>query len=480
MRHLVIVGGGIAGLAAAFFARRHATQFELPLRVTLLEAHDRLGGKVGTRRRDGFVLEAGPDGFVPHKPAALALVQSLGLAPRLLRSNDQHRGIAFVRGGRAVPLPRGMELLAPPRAAALLRSPLLSWRGKLRLLAERWVPAGRSDQDLSIAAFVRRRCGTEVLERIAEPLLSSLHVGDIERMSLHACCASLAALEQRHGSLTRAAAVRAERAGSLGTPTFWSLRNGMAEVVDALEQCLGTESLHRGCAATGLGRAPAGRFRLATGQGPLAAGAVVLAMPAAAAATLLRRAMPMLACGLCGLRTASVAVVSLGFGPSAAPSPTGFGFFAPRREGLRVLGGTWTSVKFSHRAPDGCFLARLFLGGAHAEQLVGLGDKELERVAREDLRIVTGVRAAPMLTQVERWPAGYPQYDVGHAGRVHALEAACPPGLFLAGSAFHGVGVPDCIASGARAAAAAVGHLAPGASAVATTPADEVPASILG
>jgi oxygen-dependent protoporphyrinogen oxidase len=470
MRHVVIVGGGITGLSAAFFTERAAAARGVSVRVTLLEAGDRLGGKVQTRHRDGFVLEAGPDAFVAHKPAALALVTALGLKSRLLGSNDASRGIAFVRLGRPVALPRGMEMLAPAATRTLLTSPLLSWRGKLRLLGERFVPRRTNEEDESVGAFVRRRCGTEVLERIAEPLLSSLHVGDVDRMSLHAACPRLAELEQRFGSLTRAAQGRSQArslAHAQQVPEqagFFTLDDGMATLVEALAARLAPEARKTRCPVQSVSQRAGGGFRVATTDGDLEADAVVLALPAPATARVLRQSMPVAAAGLGALRTASVAVVSLGFAQADVKVDHGsgiggFGFFAPRSEGLSLLGGTWSSIKFDHRAPPGRFLARLFVGGAHGEHWLEADDASLIARAQRDLQVISQIRARPALAHVDRWHAGYPQYDLGHGDRIQRIEASCPAGLVLAGSAFHGVGVPDCIASGERAAGAAIQHL---------------------
>ncbi len=459
MHHLVIVGGGVTGLSAAFFAAREAKARGVAMETTVLEASDRLGGKIRTRRRDGFVLEAGPDAFVAHKPAARALVAALGLEGRLIGSNDASRGLSFVRSGRPVTLPRGMEMLAPASLRTLTASPLLSWPGKLRLLAERFVPRRRATDDESVGAFVRRRCGPEVLERVAEPLLSSLHVGDIDRMSLRAACPQLLELEQRFGSLTRAA--RARRNAQATKPSnqsiFLSLDTGMASLVEALSARVPPESRKVGCAVQRISTIPGAGFRVTTTEGDLAADAVILALPAPASARVLRQSCPAAAADLGTLRTASLAVVSLGFavddlGAAARARIDGFGFFAPRREELSLLGGTWSSIKFDHRAPPGRLLIRLFIGGAHGEHHLERDDESLVARARRDLATFTHLHAAPVLTQVDRWHGGYPQYDIGHGERVRSIERACPAGLFLAGSAFHGVGLPDCIASGKRAA----------------------------
>ena len=271
MRRVVVIGGGISGLAAAHRLET-ARRAGHPLRVTLVESADRLGGKVVSEHRDGYLVEGGPDAFVPHKPQALELVRQLGLEGRLLGSNDRRRGLAILHRGRLEPVPPGLQRLAPAAWREVAASPLLSWRGKLRFFAERFVPARPSaaggasgGDDESLASFVRRRLGTEVLERLAEPLLAHIHVGDAERMSLAATYPRLAELERRHGGLARglAAGGRARaRAGADAPPLFWSLHGGMGELVAALAAELETASLLLG---RGVRRLRPGRHDGATG-----------------------------------------------------------------------------------------------------------------------------------------------------------------------------------------------------------------------
>ncbi len=362
MHKVIIVGGGITGLSAAFYLERLAQAAGVSLEVTLLEASARFGGKVLTHRQDEFVLEAGPDGFVPYKPSTHELVRDLGIEHRVVASNDASRGLGFVRDGALMAWPEGMGLLVPRRLGALLETPLLSWRGKMRLFAERFVPRRRSGDDESVGDFVRRRCGRELLERVAEPLLSSLHVGDIDRMSVEASCPQLRAREQKFGSLTRAASRRPMPEG----PVFMSFANGMAELTDTLAARLGSRVRSRTEVRTV--QATADGVVIETRDGErIGTDDVVLALPASASARAVRTSMPDLAAGLDRFETASIAVVSLAYCASDIPPLAGFGFFVPRREGMSVLGGTWTSTKFADRAPAGHVLIRVFVGGAHGE-----------------------------------------------------------------------------------------------------------------
>ena len=470
MNHVVVVGGGISGLATA---HRLVEQAGDRLRVTVLEAGRRWGGKVQSERRDGFVIDAGPDSFIPQKPQTLELVRALGLGEQLLASNDQDRGLAIVHRGKLEPVPGGLHTLVPKDWQAIRRSPLLTWRGRLGLWRERWVPA-RADEagDESVADFARRRFGDEVFERLAEPMLSHIHVGDAERMSLAATYPRFAAMEHRHGGFFRAHEARRAGGASGGrpgtsaaparppgrgkTPLFWSLAGGMGQLIEALVQRLGEADLRKGVAVRSItpGNPADPRWRVETSEGPgLRADAVVLAAPTFAAADMVRAWAPQLALGLDSIRYVSLATLSLGFRRrDVAQLPAGFGFFVPKGAPLRLLAGTWSSTKFEGRAPDDRVLVRLFLGGATQEGVLALEDDALVAAVRADLAALTGLEAEPILTHLERWKRGYPQYEVGHLERVRNLTAALPEGLHLVGSGYGGVGLSDCIRGGYGAA----------------------------
>lgn len=462
--HVVVIGGGISGLAAAHRLEELARQDSRRLRVTVVEGEERFGGKVLSERRGDFVIEAGPDSFIPQKPQTMELVRELGLEHRLLASNDTRRGLAILHRGRLEPVPPGLQMLVPEAWRAFLRSPLLSWRGKLRMAAERFRPRRRraedgSVDDESLASFVRRRLGDEVLERLAEPLLAHIHVGDVERMSLEATYPRLAEMERRHGALARGlrAARRARPKGGEPPPLFWTLRGGMGELIGALVERLEGATLRRGRRVLTL--EPGGSFgrrfavRLDGGE-TLPADAVVLAVPSFAAAEVVQELFPNLAEPLRRIRYVSLATLSLAFRSSdlAAAATPGFGFFVPRHEKRRLLACTWTSVKFDHRAPEDHTLVRVFLGGALQQRLLTLDDGELVETVLDELRAVTGIGAEPELVRLHRWPRGYPQYEVGHRDRLAALDAERPTGITLAGGAYRGVGLSDCIASGRTAA----------------------------
>ena len=454
MHHVVIIGGGIAGLTAAYRLQTDAAD---KLSWQLIEAGPRLGGKIVTERTGGFTIEGGPDSVIAQKPWALDLMRELGLDDRLLPSNDSAGGVQVLRRGRLVPLPAGMLLLSPESWRKLFRSSLLPWPAKLRLALERWVPRRDADGDESVADFVRRRLGEGALWSLAEPVLAHVHAADIEMMSLEATYLKLAELERRYGSLHRG--VAALRAAKTTTgPTFWTLKEGLAELADALARRLEPASLTTGRRATRLRRAGGGWTVSLDDGREVDAGAVVLATPAAAAAELFGDRDSNLAARLRAFRCASMATLSLGYRvDDVAAVARGFGFFVPRSERRAlpagaVLAGSWTSAKFDHRAPPDRALLRIFLGGAGGEAILELGDDALIRAVRDDLRAILGLAAEPVMTRLNRWPSGYPQYDVGHLERVREVERALPPGLFVAGSAYRGVGLPDCVKSGSEAA----------------------------
>jgi oxygen-dependent protoporphyrinogen oxidase len=457
---LVVVGGGIAGLAAAHRAVELARERGQALDLVLLEAARRPGGTIRTEHVDGYCLEGGPDSFISEKPWALALAERLGLGPRLRRTDERYRRTYVVRGRRLLPLPEGFLLLAPTRAWPVLRSPLLSWRGKLRLGLDLVLPRGPVVPDESLGAFVRRRLGREALERIAQPLAAGIYTADPDRLSLAATMPRFLALEREHRSVVlglRRTATARERAAAVGPrwTLFVTLAGGMAELVDALAARLPAGAVRLGRAATGLAPGPEGwRVRVADGQA-LDADAVVLAGPAYGAAALVADVDAELARLLDGIGYASSAAVALAYPRAAIRHPLdAFGFVVPRTEGRAALACTFSSVKYPDRAPEGFALLRVFLGGALGAALLEQDDAALVRAAHADLAELLGITGAPVLDRVWRHPRAMPQYAVGHLDRVAAIERrlARLPGLAVVGGAYRGVGMADAVRSGEAAA----------------------------
>ncbi len=497
MRRIVVVGGGITGLATAYYIQTKGAALAEPVTCTVIEGSPEFGGKIKTRRRDGFILEGGPDSFLAQKPWALDLCRELGLADRLIGTREAGARTSVLIGDQLMALPDGAVLGIPVRIVPFLRSPLISWPGKLRMALDLVIPPRRRRDDESLADFIRRRLGNEALEKIAEPLMAGIHVADPERLSIQATFPRLAELERTHGSLIRG--LRGQSSGghttrgSASAPTprsaqdavglaaggavargrgvispFLSFPNGMQELIDALLARLESVSLIAGRRARRIARRDAGPPFAPDGDVPLyrvvlddgstiEADAVVLATPAYVSAELVAELNPALAASLSRIHYLSTATVSLGYRRADVGHPLdGFGFVVPRRENRRISACTCSSTKFDGRAPSGYRLIRAFVGGARGEAIVDLDDDALINAVRMDVEDILGITGEPVITEVFRWRRGIPQYDVGHLERVAELDGRTTPGLFLAGAAYRGVGVPDCIHSGEEAAAKAL------------------------
>jgi protoporphyrinogen/coproporphyrinogen III oxidase len=465
---LVVVGGGITGLAAAYRAFELARARGITLELTLLEARDRLGGTIATERTGGFLVEAGPDSFLSEKPWALALCRRLGVEERLTRTDDRYRRVFVWRAGRLHPLPGGWELLAPTRLAPFLASGLFSWPGKLRMALDLLLPRGIAD-DESLGSFVRRRLGREALDRVAQPLVAGIYTADPDDLSLAATMPRFAELERRERSIILAlwrAGRRAPQAGTSGArwSLFVTLKDGMEDLIAALAERLQPGVVLLKHRVVGLERR-GDRWRVATTEGAdLDADRVIVATESHAAARMLRYVDPTLATLLAEIPYASSATVTLGYRRTDVPHPLdGFGFVVPRTEGRALLACTFASVKYPGRAPEGDALLRGFVGGALDEAVLEVDDAALVGRVRDELRQALGITAAPTLARVFRWPKAMPQYRVGHLARVETIErlVAALHGLDLAGGAYRGVGIADCVRSAEAAAERALGVRVP-------------------
>jgi oxygen-dependent protoporphyrinogen oxidase len=464
MMRTVIVGGGISGLATAYTMKECGS-----VDFTLIESSPRWGGKITSIHTDGFTIEGGPDSFITQKTAGLELCRRLGLEDQLVGSNSGKSASTYIwSGGRLHPMPEGMMLMAPTMILPFLRSRLITWPGKLRMGMEIFVPRVRGDEDESLAGFVRRRLGAEALNKIAGPLMGGIHAADPERLSLKSTFPMFLEMERKHGSLLRGMMKRAKRPvkpevgpraahGSKRPSMFMSLRGGLQQLSDALAAQLPGTNLRTDCRALTVSR-NADRYRIDLSDGSsLLADDVVFATPSFVTADLIEQLDPALAARLRAIRYVSTATVSLGFRRSEIAHPLqGAGFIMPASEGRRITACSWSSVKFQHRAPEDCVLLRVFIGGALAEELAEQDEAALVQLAREELRIIMGIAATPVLAKAYRWSKANPQYDVGHEERVAAIERSLSnlPGLHLAGAAYHGPGIPDCIQSGLKAAQA--------------------------
>ncbi len=456
---LVVVGGGIAGLSAAHRAVELARERGMALDLTLIEARERLGGTIASERADGFLVEAGPDSFLSEKPWALALCRRLGIEDRLVRTDDRFRKVFVWHRGRLHPLPDGFQLLAPTAMRPFATSSLFSLSGKLRMALDLVLPRGGGD-DESLGAFVRRRLGAEALERVAQPLVAGIYTADPDDLSLMATMPRFLELERKERSIIlglRRSLRRAPLPGTSGArwSLFVTLADGMEELVTALAARLPAGAVVLKQRVSALARVGE-RWRVATAEGGgFEADRVIVATEAHASARLTRYLDPALATLLEEIPYASAATVSLGYRRADVPHALdGFGFVVPRTEGRALLAGTFSSVKYPGRAAEGHVLIRGFLGGVLNAAMLAEADDVLVGRARDELRVALGITAVPMLTRLHRWPASMPQYRVGHLARVETIGrlAGGVPGLALAGSAYGGVGIADCVHSGESAA----------------------------
>jgi len=498
-KRVAVLGGGIAGLAAAYTLAR-ARQSEAPFEELLIEGRDRLGGVIRTERIEGFVIEAGPDSFLAEKPEAAALARELGLGDSLIGSNDAQRRTYILHRGRLVPLPDGLMFLVPTRLWPMVTTSLLPLSSKLEMAAELFAkrPSGNSDRDAdeSVASFVRRHFGDAMLQNVADPLLAGVYGGDSGALSVRSVLPRFFEMERQHGSLTRATlrAIRQRRkarAKSIGAsqldsggtgaappsalPLFMTLRDGLEQLTGKLVERLDAARVHLGRRVTGIELAPGGpdgardrcsrRYAICC-EGGLAfdADAIILAMPAHECSRLLSSLHPTLA-GLLGeLPYSSSMTVSLGYAEGAREQlPPGFGYLVPRKEGRRMLACTFVHRKFSHRAPEGKALLRCFLGGSRDPEALSLSDEEVVTVARQELKEILNFSFDPLFYRIHRWPASMAQYPVGHAERLRKIQSQLGDlqGIYLAGNAYSGIGISDCIRTGRAAAQRAIAMAAP-------------------
>ena len=439
---VVIVGGGIAGLAAAYELNARGISF------VLLERSPRPGGVIVSEELNGFTIDAGPDALLIQKPEGIALCQELGLGPRLVSTLPPR--LAFIeRRGKLYPLSAASVLGIPTEFGSFARTPLFSWRGKLRMGAELFVPKKADDSDESIGAFMTRRFGREATMYLAEPLLAGIHAGDVDRLSIAALFPRFAEAERAHGSLIRA--FRRRRAPPSSEGAFKSLPGGLGEMVRALVDKLPAGAVRTNAAVTAIGRStPAQLFRVGIGGGiDHECRALILSTPAYVTAALVRDQDAEIA-RLCGeIPYSSIATVALAFRREDVAHPlNGSGYVVPRTEASGILAATWLSSKWPHRAPEGTVLLRTFVGGTRDPAALTQSDDELAGRSLAAIRPVLGIRGAPLLTRVYRFDRASAQHEVGHLARMRAIDRrlASHPGLFLTGSGFRGVGIPDCIA----------------------------------
>ncbi len=449
---VLVIGGGISGLAACWRLKRHAPERQ----VLLLEASPRFGGVIRTDPRDGFLVEEGPDSFLTARPEAIDLCRDLGLEGEFLPTNPAFRRSFILRGDRLLPVPEGIYLLAPTSIAALWKTPLFSWRGKFRMAMEPFIPRRRDATDESLGSFVRRRLGQEALERLAQPMVAGIYSADPERLSLAATFPQFLDYERDHGSVIRELARRQQKPSGTSGPRyglFLTLKGGLSGLVAALARDL-AGSLRAGCPVTRL--EPDGKgWRVHAGAEIFRARAVVLTGGAGTAARLLADAAPDASRGLAEIPHGSTLAVHAAFERSQVGHPLdGMGFVIPAIEGKRASAVSFVSTKFPGRAPGEKVLLRIFSGGAAAEPLLGLPDDKIAETLLADVAAPLAIRGDPFRMRVARHVGAMPHYEVNHLDRIAAIERAIEtlPPIRIAGNYLRGVGLPQCIASGFSAA----------------------------
>ena len=456
---VAIVGAGISGLAAANRLLEISTERGVPIEAVVLEASDRFGGVISTIRRDGFLLEEGPDSILTEKPWAHELAARIGLSEHLIPTLATHRRSFVVCKGRLEAAPVGFQLVAPARIGPVLRSRIFSPLGKLRMGLDLILPKRPPAGDESVAAFVRRRLGREVLERIAEPMIAGIYGADPEALSARATIPRFLAMEQAHGSIIRAMlAARSaggDRAGGARYGLFVTLDTGLQSLTEALASRLPASWVRLGARVSRLSPRSGSGWILHAGRSEETFDAVVLALPAHAAADLTETFDADLARMLASIDYGSAVTVSLGFRSRDIRHPMdGFGFVAPAIERMGILGCTFGHMKYAGRAPEGHALLRVFMGG----EMIARTDEQIAQRALVPLRTLLGIAVPPIFAHVARWPRAMARYAVGHLDLVERIEErlGTHPGLALAGNAYRGIGIPDCV----RSAEAAAQHIA--------------------
>ena len=461
MLKVIIIGGGIAGLAAAVHLKAGAKVYGKTVDVLLLEKNNRTGGKILTEKHDQFLIEGGPDSFLPEKVWSVNLARHLGLEPELLPSNDEFKGTFIYSGKSLHSLPEGVMLMVPTSFWPMAKSSLISWPGKLRMGMEVFMPRRKQQGDESLASFVTRRLGRECLEKIAEPLVAGIHTSNPDNMSVLATFPRFVQMEQKSGSLIHGmlAAMKSRphatlsgpppKSGAPGMTYFMSFKNGMQTLSQGCVELIGKESIRLNAGVSTV--EPKGKgyaVVLASGE-TLEADHVMLASAAYDSAEMVKGFDADLAAKMGLIEWSSSATVSIAVRKEDVRVPfKGFGFIVPRVEGRRINAATYSSIKWSYRAPDDTILIRVFVGGGHHEELVHeLDDAGMVKMALEELDAILGLKAEPRFSKVYRWHRGMPKYTVGHLVRIAQLDRALAayPGLHLIGCSYKGIGIGDCV-----------------------------------
>ncbi|NKB24996.1 MAG: protoporphyrinogen oxidase [Kiritimatiellae bacterium] len=446
MTHITIIGGGITGLATAFYLQKKSQETGCPIDYTLLESTPRLGGKIITHTIDDFVIEGGPDSFITQKPWGLQLCHDLGIENQLIPCNQANQQVYVLQQGKLISLPNGFRLTIPTQWMPFLKTNLISSIGKMRVWMERFIPRTKFDQDESLAHFIRRRFGKETLDKIAGPMMAGIYSADPETLSMKSTFPKFLELEKQYGSLLRGI----KHYKQPPHPLFMSLKGGMENLIHSLKEKL-HGSIKTACQVTGIIQKDH-VYEILTESESFRTQAVVMAIPAYASAHLLADLHPTAFENLQKISYTSTATITFGYLDETKTSHTlkGFGFIVPRTDPSPLLACTWTSSKFNHRAPLNRLLFRVFVGDKNRQKLTHMSDEELYNITHTEILAILGLSNKPILHHIDRWENAHPQYTVGHLSRMNELQKSLTsfPGLYLAGSGYKGIGIPDCIHEG--------------------------------
>ena len=465
-KHAIVIGGGITGLAACYRLQREAAARGIPLDITLLEASDRVGGVIQTEHRDGFLIEHGPDAFISTKPAAKALCEELDIADQFIGTNPKVRRSFVIRNGALYPVPEGFYMMAPGSLVPFLKTPLFSWRGKLRMAMDLFIPRRERDTDEAVAHFVRRRLGTEAFTRMAQPMIGGIYTSDAENLSLKSTFPRFLEMEKAHGSIIKALRAQKKQAAQTSRDTsgaryslFLSFKSGMQTLINTLIEAF-SGNIRLGARVERIQQASDSslwRVSLANGE-TLSSELLCLALPALQTSTLIEGVSSPLATKLDTIPYTSSATVNLAFHRTDVTHPLdGMGFVVPATENLSLIGCSFSSVKFEDRAPTDYVLLRAFVGEPTSKK----NEAELIELCQADLKPLLGLRNVPRFAIVSKHSQAMAQYQVGHQEVVEGIEQFTNElrGLALAGNGYHGIGIPDCIRSGEAAALSLLNQL---------------------
>lgn len=465
-KHIVIVGGGITGLSAAFYVKKYCAEANVPVRITIVEKQNAFGGRVSTMRHEGFVIERGPDSFLARKTPIIDLAHELGIADELVPTNPKARKTFIMHSGKLHQMPKGLVLGIPTQLAPFIQSDLVSWRGKARALLDIFKPKKPYAGDESLGHFIERRLGSEMLERVVEPLLAGIYAGDTRKLSIQATFPQFQQMEQTKRSLILGMMGGSERVpSSPNVPehaqgsAFLSFRNGLSTMIEKLQDKLHDAEQLSNTEVESIIPSNQASYTLKLSNGSeLHADSVVIAVPAYALAQMMPQINAVQQFGQ--MRYISVSNVVIGYRKEDVPNaPDGSGFVIPGTERRFITACTWTSSKWEHTAPDDKILLRCYVGREGQEEWMKLDEQQIIQKVLQEVRETSGITAAPEFTYINRHMQSMPQYEVGHKTRIANIReklAEKLPGVYATGAAFEGVGLPDCIRQGRDAAKEAV------------------------